>query len=99
MPRRTIRVSSRFWRKVDRSAECWLWLGARTNAGYGALSVGGKCVGAHRVAWLLSRGELPEGQRVTHLCGNRSCVRPEHLRAQRAAVPTLASPLEARLTG
>lgn len=101
MPRRTIRVSSRFWRKVDRSAECWLWTGARTAQGYGALSVGGKSVAAHRVSWLLSRGTLPEGNRIGHVCASRLCVRPEHLHAvaPSAEVPRYAPLLEARLTG
>ena len=88
MPRHTIRVSSRFWRKVARGPDCWLWTGARTSAGYGAILSDGKVVAAHRLSWSLARGAPLVGDlRVLHLCPNRLCVRPEHLHVVNAALP------------
>jgi hypothetical protein len=39
----------------------------------------GKLVGAHKVSYLINKGEIPEGLCVLHECDMRSCVRPDHL--------------------
>lgn len=69
----------RFWSKV--STDCWLWTGstAGLRGGYGAFRVDGKNRLAHRVAYELSRGPIPHGMTVDHLCRVRSCVNPDHL--------------------
>ena len=74
-------LSQRFWEKVDRSGECWLWTGARDTAGYGLIGVGsGKISTAHRVSWRLATGSLPiDGVCVLHRCDVRHCVNPAHL--------------------
>lgn len=83
----------RFWSKVDRNGPvpehrpdlgpCWLWTGAKTNAGYGQLvrRVGGKQVStmAHRWAYEATVGPLPEGTHGDHLCRTPACVNPAHL--------------------
>jgi hypothetical protein len=71
----------RFWARVDRSGECWLWMRARFPAGngYGAVSFRGKVWRAHRVAWTITTGEIPPGMDVLHHCDNPPCVRPDHL--------------------
>ena len=58
--------------------ECVLWTGG-TSEGYGQSRWGGKTERAHRVAWLKSGREIPQGMHVHHLCGNRLCVKVEHL--------------------
>ena len=68
-----------FWERVDRSADCWLWLGAKSD-GYGAVQWDGRRRGAHVVAYELVNGPLPEGSIPDHRCRNRSCVNPKHLR-------------------
>jgi hypothetical protein len=74
-------VIVRFWEKVDMSGSgCWPWL-AQTNRGYGRFFVAGRYVNAHRYAYELANGSVPEGMQVDHLCRNRSCVRPSHLEA------------------
>jgi hypothetical protein len=74
------RREDQFWARVDRSGDCWSWLGRIDRLGYGRVGVKGKMMMVHRYAWTLSGGELPAGMVIDHLCHNRACVRPEHLR-------------------
>jgi len=71
----------RFWRKVDRGLGCWVWLGLTTSEGYGRFFVPGGEVRAHRYAYELLVGPIPEDHTLDHLdgCLNPSCVRPDHL--------------------
>jgi hypothetical protein len=73
-------VSDRFWSKVVKSdGACWDWIGAKSPLGYGQLYVAGRKVGAHRLSWLLMRGEIAEGLNVLHRCDRPCCVNPDHL--------------------
>lgn len=58
---------------------CWNWLGYRDRKGYGQIKVDGKAMWAHRVSACVYHGRVRSGQQVDHLCGNPSCVNPEHL--------------------
>lgn len=71
-------LEDRFWSRVLRTDECWLWLGHLSDGGYGRMSVGSKSRNAHRVAWLIHHGD-PGALDVLHRCDNRQCVRPDHL--------------------
>lgn len=67
----------RFWSKVSkRRSGCWEWT-AGTVDGYGRFRLNGKSVGAHRVAWFLTHGSMPEGP-LLHRCDNKLCVNPAH---------------------
>jgi hypothetical protein len=73
----------RFWSKVDQSSgDCWTWTAA-TYQGYGRFQVGGpkgnRTVAAHRMAWELTHGPIPDKLHVLHHCDNPPCCRPEHL--------------------
>lgn len=69
----------RFWVKVKDTGYCWEWTGLRDRNGYGVFRVGGRTHRAHRIAYELAHGQIPEGMETDHLCRNRSCVNPAHL--------------------
>lgn len=64
---------------------CWLWFGGQRSTGYGAFKIGYLKDGtrhmdsAHRVSWMIYRGEIPVGKCVLHRCDVRLCVNPDHL--------------------
>lgn len=69
----------RFWQKVAKSDECWEWTASRYRNGYGEFRSGGHSL-AHRFAYEVSVGPIPEGMQIDHICHNKACVRPDHLR-------------------
>jgi hypothetical protein len=70
----------RFWAKaVIRTDGCWAWSAAITRGGYGHFWVDGHHVSAHRFAYELLVGPIPEGLTLDHLCRVRHCVNPAHL--------------------
>jgi len=71
---------ARFWSKVDKSGDCWLWTGTRSVGGYGRYAVKGvKNHLAHRYAYEHTIGQIPAGLVIDHLCRNAGCVNPSHL--------------------
>lgn len=97
---------ARFWSKVDRSGgpdACWPWTAGLFDKGYGAFAVDRMNRSAHRVAYILTVGFVPEGLQLDHLCHSpewctaaalclhRRCVNPRHLKPSTARVNTLRS--------
>jgi hypothetical protein len=72
----------RFWKKVDKSGDCWNWTGTVNADGYGQFWKGNgkRCEPAHRYAYRLLVGTIPEGLQIDHICHNPPCVNPDHLR-------------------
>ncbi len=66
-----------------RNDGCWFWIGTKYPSGYGAFCCGPrgqkKTMRAHRVSWLLFRGEILNDLNVLHKCCRRDCVNPDHL--------------------
>jgi hypothetical protein len=72
-------LAKRFWAKVDKSGDCWLWTGAILKTGYGSIRIDHKAIRAHRAAYELSVGPIPAGALLRHTCDNPRCVNPTHL--------------------
>ena len=73
------RLEERFWEKVDKTETCWTWKASKHGRGYGLFHTGrrlkkGKMEYAHRVAYELTYGEVPQGQSVCYSSYNTSCV-------------------------
>lgn len=74
-------LRQRFWSKVkivDDDTSCWEWQ-AGIQDGYGKFHMPYGNERAHRVAYELEKGRIPEGEEVMHSCDNRKCCRPDHL--------------------
>ena len=75
-------IAQRFWEKVDigHPDECWGWLGKSRDGRYGSFAINSmKSVQAHRMAYMISRGPIPDGLLVCHSCDNPPCCNPDHL--------------------
>lgn len=80
IPELTERDKARFWAKVDVRGkdECWEWIAAGADFGYGIFRIGSKKYYSHRVSWVLERGLIPEDILVLHECDNPPCCNPIH---------------------
>jgi hypothetical protein len=78
----------RFWTRVDERDRdgCWPYLECVMWNGYGRFYRDRErgYAYAHRVAWELANGPIPEGGRIAHTCDNKACCRPAHLELRRA---------------
>lgn len=85
-------VVPRFWSNVQKTDSCWPWIGSIEGRGYGQFKIGGRQVMAHRFAYELLVGPIPERHDIDHTCHNtdancpggwscqhRRCVNPAHL--------------------
>ena len=77
-------INTKFWERVNKNSGCWLWTGGMggRGSGYGRFYLGeNKNIMAHRYSYELSKGSIPEGLVIDHICRVRNCVNPDHLRA------------------
>lgn len=84
-------IEVRFWAKVQKAGddECWLWTGKVSRNGYGRFNTpDGRQTCAHRVAWQLTNGPIPDDLTIDHvrargctsrLCTSRLCMNPAHM--------------------
>lgn len=92
----TERRVANFWKRVRKTASCWIWIGPTNPQGYGAL--GKLKQRAHRVAYFIAHGVIDPKLTIDHLCRNKLCVNPGHLEqvtnrenARRGAVAVIGS--------
>lgn len=77
--------TTRFWSKVHKTETCWLWTGAVSGGGglkHGQVLARGyrrTPQKAHRIAWILTHGPIPDGKQINHHCDVPTCVNPDHL--------------------
>lgn len=80
-------VEQRFWRRVEKTENCWNWTGQKFWAGYGRFNtefhkgLPTKTWYVHRYAYELLIGPIPDEMQIDHRCFNKACVNPDHLRA------------------
>lgn len=73
-------ILDRFWEKVDQGDDCWVWLAAKDQDGYGRFTIRHHVqTTSHRFAYELFVGPTPDGLVIDHLCRNRACCNPTHL--------------------
>lgn len=78
------KISRIFWSKVDIKSkdECWNWLRCVNGWGYGVACLNdgkGGIMLSHKLAYILTKGDIPDGLQVQHLCNNPACCNPQHL--------------------
>lgn len=74
-------IAKRFWAKVDKTGDCWLWKASKSKIdnGYGQFVMQDKHHNAQRVAYILTYGPIPDELMVCHSCDNPPCCNPDHL--------------------
>jgi hypothetical protein len=70
----------RFWASARLEGGCLVWMKSRRRNGYGQVMISDRNRTAHRVAFELTYGSIPDGALVDHICRNRACIDPAHLR-------------------
>ena len=80
MTKHFLSLQERFDKHIEMIPDgCWVWMGASYLNGYGVIRINSKSMSAHRIAWKLRNGEIPDGLCVLHRCDNNFCVNHNHL--------------------
>lgn len=81
MARKYPPLEQRLWAgiQVGEPDECWPWKFCTSRRGYGKLYLQKKAYAAHRLAYALTKGAIPDGHFVCHRCDNPPCCNPAHL--------------------
>lgn len=65
---------------INPNNNCWEWQAGKFSDGYGNFYVNGQNIGAHRWSYQYHVGSIENDRVVDHICRNKSCVNPDHLR-------------------
>lgn len=77
---RTFDHDEMFNSRVEKTESCWMWTGTINAHGYGGMTINGKSKLVHRLSYERAKGQIPVGLQIDHICHNRICVNPDHLR-------------------
>jgi len=69
----------RFWSKVNKTDDCWLWTGYCNTFGHGVIGMNNKLPFVHRLSWIFAGNTIPDGHVVRHKCRSKNCLNPAHL--------------------
>ena len=88
MPKSDGSKEGMFWARVEESPNgCWNWNGSvTTDSGYSQMFWEGSPRLAHRIAWQIVHGSMPEGDLLFNTCGLRTCVNPDHYEIRKKQV-------------
>lgn len=71
---------TRFFEAIEGHDSCWVWTGMKMKKGYGSFYEGERQVTAHKYMYQKLFGEIPKDLVLDHICENKACVNPLHLR-------------------
>ena len=84
IPKMTALELSRFLWSIQKPDEfkssCWRWLGRKSDKGYGSFHLRGRNYVAHRISYTHFKGAITPGLTIDHVCRNKECTNPSHLR-------------------
>lgn len=86
---RSLTPTQRFWRRVDKTDDCWIFTGGLTHNGYSQVWVNGAPIYGHRFSYEELVAPIPAGMTLDHLCRRRACVNPSHLEPVSAVENTM----------
>lgn len=80
-----IKLKLRFESSINKDGDeknktCWFWTRSLNKKGYGSIKVGKKTLLAHQVSYLLYGGKINKGDKIVQECGNKHCVKFDHLK-------------------
>lgn len=71
----------RFYTKIEKEDEngCWIWGASKNQYGYGQIAFQKKPILAHRLSYIIHKGNISKSCVIRHTCDTPACVNPNHL--------------------